>query len=332
MLRIPALVFAALATASLLGACATPAAALRQLHVSVALPSHAVEPYANVTPRVKAIDQRGRAIKGVRCVFAWHEQAATPTASRYTNVAGVARHTRNVGSGPSGFKVSVIVRCSWRGQVRTCRTWFVPGPPLPAVPKVVFIGDSIAAGYFATTEASSFRGLVRARFVCSSELIGLYGWRSEDVDPASITAAAGDIVLVEMGTNDVTGYPSGVPGPPADLEANLRTVAEAARAGNAACRLLFLSVWESAPARRPYDARIAAVAADYGRHFVSIAAIKDDPASSMPAGAATYVGLSDGWHPNNSGHAAIAAAVGDVIAKMLGQAVTQADVYSPADK
>ncbi len=312
------------------GATVRTNAALRQLHVRVALPSHAVEPYANVTPRVKAIDQRGRAIKGVRCVFTWHEQAASPTARTYTNAAGVARHTRNVGSGPSGFRVSVTVRCAWRGQVRTCRTWFVPGPSLPAVPKVVFIGDSIAAGYFATTEASSFRGLVRARFVCSSELIGLYGWRSEDVDPASITAAAGDIVVVEMGTNDVTGNPGGVPGPPADLEANLRTVAEAARAGNAACRLIFLSVWGVAPARRPYDARIAVVAADYGRHFVSIAAIKDNFANSMPKGVATYVGVSDGWHPNNAGHAAIATAVGDVIAKLLGQDVTQADVYSPA--
>ena len=38
----------------------------------------------------------------------------------------------------------------------------------------------------------------------------------------------------------------------------------------------------------------------------------------------TYLGISDGWHPNTVGHAAIAGAVGDEIAKMLGQNVETA--------
>lgn len=322
MPRILTFVVAAFAAQLLLGLCANPAVALRQLRVSATIAAHDAEPFTDVTPRVTAKDQNGRAVKGVRCVFTWHLKTATPRAIRYTNAAGVARHTRTIGKASSGYRVWVTVKCAWRGQVKNCRTWFVPGQALPSVPKIVFIGDSISAGFYASTEADSFRGRVRARFVCTSDLVSVYGWLSEDVDLTRVIATAGDIVVVEVGTNDASRYPGGVPVDPVDFEANLRAIADAARTGNPACRLIFLSVWQAPPTRAPFDVRIAAVATDYGRHFVDLSSIKDEPANSMPGGVSTYLGVSDGWHPNDAGHRAIAAAVGQMIAKLLGQDTT----------
>ena len=307
----------ALAALLVLSVCTTPASALRQLHVKATVATHYPEPNANVTVRVKAVDQKGRTLKGVRCVATWHLRSTTPKSTRRTNRAGVVRFTRYIGDTSGGYGVWVTVKGAWRGQTRRCKTWFRPRRPLPDVPNIVFIGDSLTVGLYAVTEAESFRALIAARFMCTSELIGTSGGQSKDVSLVGVTEAAGDIVVIELGTNDAIGYPDLVPVAPAVLEANLRAIARAARSGNQACRLIFLSVWQQAPTRTPYDARIAAVAASYGRHFIDISTIKDDPAASRPAGVDTYLGISDGWHPNTVGHAAIAGAVGDEIAKML---------------
>ena len=314
----------ALAVLLLLGLCATPASALRQLRVTATVASRYPEPNADVTVRVKAVDQKGWTLKGVRCVATWHLRSTTPRSTRRTNRAGVVWLTRYIGDTTSGYRVWVTVRCAWRGQTRRCRTWFVPRGALPDVPNIVFVGDSLTVGLYAVTEAESFRALVAARFVCTSERMGASGGQSKDVNLVGLTEAAGDIVVIELGTNDAIGYPDLVLVAPAVLEANLRAIARAARSGNQACRLIFLSVWQQAPTRTPYDARIAAVAACYGRHFIDISTIKDDPAASRPAGVDTYLGISDGWHSNTVGHAAIAGAVGDEIAKMLGQNVETA--------
>jgi len=314
----------ALAALLVLSVCTTPASALRQLRVAASVATHYPEPNANVTVRVKAVDQEGQALKGVRCVAIWHLRSTTPRSTRRTNRAGVVWLTRYIGDTTSGYRVWVTVRCAWRGQTRRCRTWFVPRGALPDVPNIVFVGDSLTVGLYAVTEAESFRALIAARFRCTSELIGTSGGQSKDVSLVGVTEAAGDIVVIELGTNDAIGYPDLVPVALAVFEANLRAIARAARSGNPACRLIFLSAWQQAPTRTPYDARIAAVAISYGRHFIDISTIKDDPAASRPVGVDTYLGISDGWHPNTMGHAAIAGAVEDEIAKMLGQNVKTA--------
>ena len=213
------------------------------------------------------------------------------------------------------------MRSTWRGQTTRSGTWFVPLAPLPAAPRIVFIGDSLTIGLYAVNEADSFRNLVAAHVDGPAVLLAGVGGQSKDVDLSSVSAAAGDIVVIELGTNDAVGYPELVPVPPAVFAANLRAIARAARAGAPDCRLIFLSVWQQMPLRAPYDKIIAAVAATYGRHFVDLSAIKDDGRNSGPEDEATFIpfheGPSDGWHPNNAGHAAIAAAVDSAIDPLL---------------
>jgi lysophospholipase L1-like esterase len=292
-------------------------AAARTLHVSASVPTREQELLAPVTVRVHAVDQGGRGILRVRCVFSWHVQSKLLRRVSVTNGAGIARATRVTSGAVPGERVSVTVRCSWHGQVARTSTWYVPQPPLPAVPKIVFVGDSITVGMYATSDATTFRGRLEDRVPCYAETIAGSGDQTKDVDLASVRAAAGDIYVIELGTNDANGHPTGVPVKPAVFASRLRTVARAARAGSPSCRLVFLTVWQALAMRRPYDARIAAVAATYGRHLVSIASIKDDLGYRGPPDVRTFLGLSDAWHPNDAGHDAIAARVSATVKRLL---------------
>jgi lysophospholipase L1-like esterase len=181
--------------------------------------------------------------------------------------------------------------------------------------KVMFAGDSLTAGFYAVTAADSYRAQLETWLTAHGgltyETLSVYGANSAGAaaNAAAITASAPDLLIIELGTNDCSGYPSYVPVDPDVFEDNLRAIADAALAGNPSCCFAFLSVWQAAPSRNSYNVKLAAVAVAYGGVYVSLSAIKDNAANSAPSGVSTYHGDSDGWHPNNTGHAAIAAAV-----------------------
>jgi lysophospholipase L1-like esterase len=285
-------------------------ASTRRIQPKVSIAARRQEQGAYVPARVTVLDQNGRSVVGARVTLRWLLPSGMEKATRYTDTAGVARQRQAIGDVAPGSTVWVSARCRWRGKSRGCRTWFLVQQPLPDAPRLVFVGDSLTVGMFALDDNRCFRSVVVSRLGWSSPAyLAAYGGQSKDVDLAAVTGTSGDVFVVELGTNDASGYPTGIPVDPSAFEANLRDVAAAARAGNRDCRLVFLTVWQLAPRRSAYDRCVAAVAADYGGHLVSISAIRDDPAYSGPAGVATAFGVSDGAHPNDAGHAALAAAV-----------------------
>jgi lysophospholipase L1-like esterase len=276
------------------------------------------EPRAVVRITVRAGDREGRRIGGARCAFVWRQGTrVVHRSATVTGASGAAVDRQVVAGVEPDVPVRVTVRCRWRGQVARATTWFVQRPPLPRTPRIVFVGDSLTVGLYATTEATAFRSLLAAMVPCTASLIASAGGRSDSVDLTSVTAAAGDIYVIELGTNDASGYPSGVPVSSAAFASRLRAIGAAARAGNPGCRLVFLTLWQGRRVRRPYDARISAVATAYGDHVVDIGPIKDRPEDSKPAGVDTQWGASDGWHPNDAGHAAIAVRLGSVVRGLL---------------
>ncbi len=75
-----------------------------------------------------------------------------------TTSSGRARDTRAVVRAVPGRRVRVSVRCRRGGRDARGSVSFVPLPPLPAAPRIVFVGDSLTVGLYASTEATSFRG------------------------------------------------------------------------------------------------------------------------------------------------------------------------------
>jgi hypothetical protein len=296
---------------------AGPAAAERRLTAHVSLAAYDQEPGALVSPRVSTRDQWGRPIGGVRCVVTWRLPQGPVARVRYSGSSGVARDPRRITGLPGDTEVVVVVRSTWRGQVSRCRTWFRVQRAVPAEPTILFIGDSLTLGMFALDEYGCFRILVAQQFSCLPLTAAEAGGQSKDVDLESVRAAAADIVVVELGTNDAAVHPGVPPVDPVVFRRNLRAIAEAARAGNADARVVFLTLWQGPRRRAAYDARITDLAAGYGRHVVSLAAIKDDPECAGPSGVATFLGIADGWHPNDYGHERIARGVAAQIRLVL---------------
>jgi hypothetical protein len=291
-------------------------ASVRRIRPMVTVGARYQEQGSSLLARVTVLDQNGRPVPRARVALRWLLPSGTLRAVRYTDGAGLARRRQAIGAVDPGSIVWVTARCEWRGQTRTCGARFIVQQPVPDTPRLVFVGDSLTVGMFALDETTCFRSLVTEQVGQPSYCLAAYGGQSKDVDLSAVIQSQGDVFVVELGTNDASGYPTGIPVDPSVFEANLRGIAAAARAGNEQCRLVFMTVWQLAPRRTAYDRRVAAVAADYGGHLVRIGAVRDDPADSGPAGVSTAFGVSDGAHPNNAGHAALAAAVEAVLGRL----------------
>jgi acyl-CoA thioesterase I len=188
-------------------------------------------------------------------------------------------------------------------------------PSMARATDVLFIGDSLTAGYYATTEGQTFRALTSAWFAlhgypASATLAGFGGKIAGAAgESAQISAADADVAVIELGTNDASGYPTWQPTPAQEFEADYRSVLEAVRSVRPQARLVLVSVWKENADRVIYDGIIAALATEYGGCYVNLESLSDDAVYSGPAGTPTYNGTSDAFHPNDAGHEAIAGAV-----------------------
>lgn len=198
-------------------------------------------------------------------------------------------------------------------------------PAASAAPVFLLLGDSLTMGLFASSEAATYRSLLKQRFGASGDRIqgnsggGSYDFLTQETE---ITAAAPDVLILELGTND-DGHAGSTPW---TLAKNLRTLIGWTRAGNPQCRVVVLGEWGKNSSTTGWDAEIERVANDYGGNFVSLDAMSEVAANKGPADLPTiWHGIDDGhggyltdnFHPNDTGHAAIYAAVAAVIEGLL---------------
>ncbi len=174
--------------------------------------------------------------------------------------------------------------------------------------RVLITGDSLAAGFFATTEAQGFSALV-------ADALGPVELTTVSRTHQTLTTVAGitdvppdlDLVVIELGTNDV-----GIPTPLADFETDYADLVTRVRASSPDAALVCAGTWTGDGA--PYDEVVARVCAGGGGRYISLAELYADPALRGPEGRDTFVGPGDHFHPNDAGHRAIADAVLGVLA------------------
>jgi len=189
------------------------------------------------------------------------------------------------------------------------------GLTMAAPASVLYVGDSLTAGYYATLLATAYRSLLDDALGLTGTYVGTTDGTTAGVSLSSVTAAAAELVVIELGTNDLLSRSA------AEFQADLQAVADAALEGNGAARLIFCTLWNRDESGAAYDAAVRAVARSCGGSVVDLAAISADSSTYLPSGVSTINGDSDGWHPNDLGHARIAAA----IAAQL-KAVTAAEI------
>jgi lysophospholipase L1-like esterase len=176
--------------------------------------------------------------------------------------------------------------------------------------RLVVVGDSLAAGRFADTQDQAFPQRVAAARHARLELSAVSG-----ATTAALAAQAiprdGDVVVVEAGTNDFLHQT-----PRRRFAADYRALVAQVMAASPGARLVCLTIWIPKDAAGPPPARIGAAfynatirRACAARAVADISALYARPGMRGPAGRSTFLGPGDDFHPNSTGHAAIARAI-----------------------
>lgn len=165
----------------------------------------------------------------------------------------------------------------------------------------VALGDSIAAGRYATTQPQTFPFVVAAKLGMNLDLVGRSGtkaaWGVAQIP--SVNAAHPALVTIELGTNDV-GF-----GTPPDVFASQYDAIVAGVSGPNT-RVLCIGSWLPSSG---FDDLIATACARHGGTYVSLSGFYGVNEFHAGDGGSSYLGRTDWFHPGDQGHAAIAAAV-----------------------
>lgn len=175
----------------------------------------------------------------------------------------------------------------------------IPGEPL----RVLFAGDSLTDGYFASEQAKSFKQIVLDQLgPVELTTAALAKQTLSTVSKVTDVPADLDLAVVELGTNDV-----GIPTPIAEFTTQYDALLAKIKAKSPNTALLCAGTWEGTGTQ--YDIAIAKSCTKAGGRYISLAGLYQNSSFHGPAKAQTWKGESDWFHPNDAGHAAIAKAL-----------------------
>jgi acyl-CoA thioesterase I len=199
----------------------------------------------------------------------------------------------------------VSVAASACGQLKP-----LPTPTMPPTTRlVVFIGDSLTVGLYASTIDHTYASVLAVRWKATLlDRVGVAGVHADGLlDAVEHMEPGATDAVVEVGTNDFVNTV------PTDFNHAYRALIAAVQRREPHARVVCVGIWRSAIERTPwgagpetYDALIEAACPG---PFVSLQALTSDPSLRGPAKQATFRGPSDSFHPNDRGHDAIAAAI-----------------------
>ncbi|GGG29182.1 hypothetical protein GCM10007304_48790 [Rhodococcoides trifolii] len=177
-------------------------------------------------------------------------------------------------------------------------------PPTDGTPpRVFFAGDSLAAGFNATTPENAFPVLVASGLggTVDSEQDAAPGQTLITVSESSEIPARLDLAVIELGTNDFGKTPV------ADFRSAYVSLVSRIRESSPDAALVCLGVWGAAGG--DYDLSIKSSCEREGGVFNSLAAVYVPEQYRGPVGVPGFTGPSDDFHPNDLGHRIIAGTV-----------------------
>ena len=203
----------------------------------------------------------------------------------------------------AGAIAALIAGCGGNDGARHAGTP-EPTPTSDARPPLVVVGDSLAAGRFADTQAEAFPQLLAAATRSRLELLGVVGATTAQL-AAQPVPGGGKIVVLEAGTNDFLFQT-----PRRRFAEDYRALLDKVTAASPGAKLVCVTTWVPKDVASQPTAKIPV--SFYGttiRHACTGGAVADvAPLTGArgPAGRPTFLGPGDDFHPNSSGHAAIA--------------------------
>jgi lysophospholipase L1-like esterase len=187
----------------------------------------------------------------------------------------------------------------------------------PAQPRWLAYGDSITEGWGASTPGRSWLATAARCLGLEAVNFGYAGsGRGELVVAEAMTAVPADVITLAFGTNcwGMIAFSEDL------LEATVRAFVATVRAGHPRTPVILVSPVvrpdaETTPNR--LGATLAGLRAAYERAALSLGA--SDPSITLVRGRELVEAdqLADGIHPDDAGHAALAAAVGTAVSAAL---------------
>lgn len=168
--------------------------------------------------------------------------------------------------------------------------------------KVLFSGDSISDGWFASVKPKGFAYIVeRALQPKQSIHTHMHGYTVGQVAEKFIIPTNVDLAIVELGTNDVgkgTTYEAFNINYPGYID---RVMTKSPKAA-----LVCVGVLPNSRKAKNFDKVIQETCEDHRGRFVSISDLASNQHAVGPVGKQTWAGRSDLGHPNDYGHEVIA--------------------------
>ena len=168
---------------------------------------------------------------------------------------------------------------------------------------VSVVGDSIAAGHYASGPDRGFRSLVLAALSARGPVTpeDAAGTGTSPLSTAVTVPSGLDLVVLELGTDDM--HIASV----SQFEMAYGALVAQVHADSPKADLVCAGTWSATGGL--YDAVIERDCTSVGGRYVPLQALYDTPAYHGPTGVSGYYGYSDGLAPNDAGHRAIAAAL-----------------------
>lgn len=175
--------------------------------------------------------------------------------------------------------------------------------------RVLFAGDSLTSGYFASSKDAGFRNLL-------AEEWGDVELTSADLAHQDLTTVSRivdvpadlDIAVVELGTNDISAKT-----PLDDFRSQYVGLLGKILEGSPDAAVVCAGTWQSSVNGRPYNTIIHDECERVGGVYVGLVQAFQDEDNRGPAGVETPFGESDTFHPNDTGHRLIADLIADHI-------------------
>jgi lysophospholipase L1-like esterase len=171
-------------------------------------------------------------------------------------------------------------------------------------PQLVVVGDSLAAGRFAGTQAEAFPQEVAGAMHARLELFAAPGLTTAQLTAQAAPGRA-DAVVVEAGTNDFL-YQT----PRRRFADDYRALLAKVEAAAPGAKLVCLTTWvpKGVTGRQPATIPVSFYDQTIRRACTAGAVADISPLTDErgPSGRETFLGPGDDFHPNSTGHAEIA--------------------------
>lgn len=191
-----------------------------------------------------------------------------------------------------------------------------------ATHNLAFIGDSLTEGFYSTTRTQDFVYRTAAQSGMTLSFEGQYGvgavataQKMQSMNPRlKVVPGDAQYVIVELGTNDVV-----ISGETLDqFQSSYDYILSRSHHDAPGARLVCLGTWRdptqgASQSGYAHNQIIQTECARFGGSYVLLGPLYLNANYHGPAGHITWCGISDWFHPNDAGHAAIASGVAAVL-------------------